>query len=88
MESELIPECSRAQYERYVHDLDQPKNLKKKEWRAVHAIRQELLNQGFQTRIKVLGKVVSKEKLQRAFRHALLGAVEESQQNLAGMSLI
>ncbi|PQE19287.1 Ankyrin repeat-containing domain protein [Rutstroemia sp. NJR-2017a BVV2] len=72
-----------AQYEKYFRDLDQPKNLKKEEWRVVHVKLQELSCKGIETRIKVSGKVLSKKRLQRSLRNVSSG-VEQSQKNLAG----
>ncbi|PQE26579.1 Ankyrin repeat-containing domain protein [Rutstroemia sp. NJR-2017a BBW] len=74
------------QYEKYFRELDQPKNLKKEEWRAVHVKLQELLRKGIETRIKVSGKVLDKKRLQRSSRNVFSG-VEQSQQNLAGRAL-
>ncbi|PQE07850.1 Ankyrin repeat-containing domain protein [Rutstroemia sp. NJR-2017a WRK4] len=70
--------ATKAQYEKYFRELDQPKNLKKEEWRAVHVKLQELLRKGIETQIKVSGK--------RSSRNVFSG-VEASQHNLAGCAL-
>lgn len=77
---------SRAQLEAYVKSLDQPKNLKKEEWRVVHTKLNQLRALNIETRVKLSGKVLSKAQLQRSKRHAFSGLEHSHIASSDGMS--
>jgi len=55
-----LNQFSPAQYEEYFKKRGQPKNLKKEEWRAVHAKLSDLSSMGIETRVKISGQIQSK----------------------------
>jgi hypothetical protein len=63
------------QYEVHLRKCGRPKNPRKEEWRAVDAHLRQLLALKFQTRIKVSGWVLSKDRIERSRRHAILGVI-------------
>jgi len=64
---------SLSQYEAYFRKHDQPKNLKKEEWRAVHAKLSELSAMNIEARIKLSGQILSKTRIKRSRRYAFRG---------------
>ncbi|KAF8856666.1 ankyrin [Acephala macrosclerotiorum] len=62
--------ASLSQYEAYFRKRDQPKNLKKEEWRAVHDKLSELSAMNIEARVKVSGHVLSRKRIERSRRHA------------------
>jgi hypothetical protein len=62
--------ASRNQLEAYVKTLEQPKRLKKEEWRTVHTKLLQL-PAGTESRLRLSGQILTTEQVQRAKRHAL-----------------
>jgi len=72
-DSGALTKPRKSQYETYLKKLDCPKNLKKKEWRAVHAARSKLSAKGIESRVKVSGEALREEELKRRMKHAFSG---------------
>lgn len=86
--SRLTASLSVSQYESYFREHKHSKNLKKKEWRAVHTKLDELSAKGVKARVKVSGVVFDdKRKLDRSKRHAFSG-LDPSQAYSEGRPLI
>jgi hypothetical protein len=64
---------SPSQYEAYFKKRDQPKNLKKEEWRAVHAKLSELSAMNIEARVKLSGHVLSPTRIKRSRRYVFPG---------------
>jgi hypothetical protein len=64
--------ASRNQLEAYIKTLQQPKKLKKEEWRAVHTKLLEL-PAGTESRLRLSGQILTTDQVRRAKRHALRG---------------
>jgi hypothetical protein len=60
-----------SQFEAFFKRHGRPKNLKREEWRAVHAKLAELADVNFETRVRISGQILSKERLDRSKRYAL-----------------
>lgn len=69
----MITNHSLSQYEAYLKKSEQPKNLKKEEWRAVHTKLSELAALQIEARVKLSGRVLSKSRIKRSERYAFPG---------------
>jgi hypothetical protein len=66
-------QCSISQYEAHFRKRNQPKNLKKEEWRGVHAKLGELSAMNIKARVNLSGTVLSCKRVERSRRHAFSG---------------